>query len=72
MNTSHKEIVNLVGEAVSCREFSKDMRKSAEIGSRERRIEAAKEANREALDYIRQAQLILEAMVLAIEAENAA
>jgi hypothetical protein len=72
MNTAHKEIANLVHEAVSCREFSKDMRKSAEQGARERRIEAANEADRDALDYIRQAQEILEAMVLAIEADRAA
>ena len=59
MNTTGN-LANIVHEAMSCIAFGKDMRKSAVATGRKRQVESAQEAEREALEYIRQAQELLQ------------
>lgn len=65
MNTT-TNIISLVEEAVSCMSFSDDMRKSAQATGKERQLNAADDAARDALEFIRKAQQRLDEMVAEI------
>jgi len=67
MNTTNN-VVAIVQEAVSCIAFSNDMRKSAAITGKQRQLNDAQDADRDALEYIRQAQQRLDEMVAQINA----
>ena len=68
--TNTANVVEIVSEAVSCIAFSKDMRKSAATTRKQRQLNAAQDADRAALEYIRQAQQRLDAMVAEINANS--
>ncbi len=67
MNTTTPAgITNLISDAVSLRDYSVDARKSGEARNISRLVRQANEADQQALDNIRQAQAILEAMAVEI------
>jgi hypothetical protein len=67
MNTTTSAgITSLISDAVSLRDYSVDARKSGEARNISRLVRQANDADRGALENIRQAQEILEAMAAEI------